>query len=214
VLGLGGLLGSGRTELAQMLFGLRSADAGELRVNGEPQKVGCPSDAVRLGMGLCPEDRKTDGIVAELSVRDNIILALQARRGVWRFMPEAEQRKLADRFIAALGIKTASAETPIGQLSGGNQQKALLARWLATHPQLLILDEPTRGIDVAAKQEIMDEILRLAGEGMAVLFISSEIDEVVRVSHRIAVLRDRRKVGELPGGSPEHDVYQMIGAQA
>ena len=214
VLGLGGLLGSGRTELAQLLFGLSTADAGELRVNGQAHKVGCPSDAVKLGMGLCPEDRKTDGIVAELSVRDNIVLALQARRGVWRFMPEAEQRQLADRFIAALGIKTASAETPIGQLSGGNQQKALLARWLATHPQLLILDEPTRGIDVAATQEIMDEILRLAGEGMAVLFISSEIDEVVRVSHRIAVLRDRRKVGELPGGSPEHDVVQMIGAQA
>jgi monosaccharide-transporting ATPase len=214
VLGLGGLLGSGRTELAQMLFGLAPTDRGELRVKGEAQRVTSPSSAVRLGMGLCPEDRKTDGIVAELSVRENIVLALQARRGLWRFIPVQEQAALAERFVKALGIKTAHIDTPIGQLSGGNQQKALLARWLAIHPELLILDEPTRGIDVAAKQEIMDEILRLAGEGMAVLFISSEIDEVVRVSNRIAVLRDRRKVGELPGGSDEQDVYHLIAAQA
>ena len=214
VLGLGGLLGSGRTELAQMLFGLAGADQGELRVNGEAHHVGCPSTAVRLGMGLCPEDRKTDGIVAELSVRENIMLALQARRGLWRFIPVEEQSRVAERFVKALGIKTTDIDMPIGQLSGGNQQKALLARWLATQPELLILDEPTRGIDVAAKQEIMDEILRLAGEGMAVLFISSEIDEVVRVSNRIAVLRDRRKVGELPGGSDEQDVYHLIAAQA
>ena len=214
VLGLGGLLGSGRTELAHMLFGLTCADRGELRVKGEAQRVGCPSDAVRLGMGLCPEDRKTDGIVAELSVRENIMLALQARRGLWRFIPVEEQSRVAERFVKALGIKTTDIDMPIGQLSGGNQQKALLARWLATQPELLILDEPTRGIDVAAKQEIMDEILRLAGEGMAVLFISSEIDEVVRVSNRIAVLRDRRKVGELPGGSDEQDVYHLIAAQA
>jgi len=214
VLGLGGLLGSGRTELAQMVFGLAGTDQGELRVKGEVQRVSCPSDAVRLGMALCPEDRKSDGIVAELSVRENIVLALQSRRGLWRFIPVAEQAAMAERFVKALGIKTADIDTPIGQLSGGNQQKALLARWLATRPELLILDEPTRGIDVAAKQEIMDEILRLAGEGMAVLFISSEIDEVVRVSHRIAVLRDRRKVGELPGGCDEQDVYQLIAAQA
>jgi len=214
VLGLGGLLGSGRTELAQMLFGLAAADEGELRVKGEPRRVSCPSAAVRLGMGLCPEDRKTDGIVAGLSVRENIMLALQARRGLWCFLPVQAQAALAERFVQALGIKTADIDTPIGQLSGGNQQKALLARWLATNPELLILDEPTRGIDVAAKQEIMDEILRLAGEGMAVLFISSEIDEVVRVSNRIAVLRDRRKVGELPGGSDEHDVYHLIAAQS
>jgi monosaccharide-transporting ATPase len=119
---------------------------------------------------------------------------------------------LAEKFVALLGIKTASVETPIGLLSGGNQQKAVIARWLATDPRLLILDEPTRGIDVAAKQEIMDEILRLASDGMAVLFISSEMGEVVRVSDRIAVLRDRSKVGELPGGSSEDDVYQLIAA--
>jgi simple sugar transport system ATP-binding protein len=164
-------------------------------------------------MGLCPEDRKTDGIIAELSVRENIMLALQARRGLWRFIPMEAQAEMAERFVRSLGIKTADIDTPIGQLSGGNQQKALLARWLATDPELLILDEPTRGIDVAAKQEIMDEILRLAGEGMAVLFISSEIDEVVRVSNRIAVLRDRRKIGELPRCTDEQDVYHLIAAE-
>jgi len=214
VVGLGGLLGSGRTELAQLIFGLSTADQGELKVAGAAHRIDCPSTAVRLGMGLCPEDRKTDGIVSELSVRENIMLALQARRGLWNLLPMDEQVRMAERFVKALGIKTNDIETPIGLLSGGNQQKALLARWLATQPRLLILDEPTRGIDVAAKQEIMDEILRLAGEGMAVLFISSEIDEVVRVSNRIAVLRDRRKVGELPGGSAERDVYQLIAADA
>lgn len=213
VLGLAGLLGSGRTELAQLVFGLKQADSGELRLQGRAEPVTCPSDAVRLGMGLLPEDRKSDGIVPELSVRENIVLALQARRGVWQRLGGDEQVRLATQFVKTLGIKTADIDTPIGLLSGGNQQKALLARWLATQPRLLILDEPTRGIDVAAKQEIMDEILRLAQEGMAVLFISSEIDEVVRVSHRIAVLRDRRKVGELPAGSEEHDVYHLIAEQ-
>jgi galactofuranose transport system ATP-binding protein len=214
VLGLAGLLGSGRTELAQLVFGLQQADAGELRVGDKPVRVTCPSDAVRLGIGLLPEDRKTDGIVPELSVRENIILALQAKRGMWNCLSGEEQSQLAERFIKALGIKAANAEMPIGLLSGGNQQKALLARWLATQPKLLLLDEPTRGVDVAAKLEIMDEILRMAAEGMAVLFISSEIDEVVRVSHRIAVLRDRRKVGELAAGAQEHDVYHLIAEQA
>jgi simple sugar transport system ATP-binding protein len=214
IVGLAGLLGSGRTELAQLVFGLRRADRGELRVNGAACRVERPAQAVALGMALLPEDRKTDGIVSELSVRENIILALQGRRGMLRNLPFHEQVRMAEGFVRALGIKTADLDTPIGQLSGGNQQKVLLARWLATQPSLLILDEPTRGIDVAAKQEVMDEILRLAGEGMAVLFISSEIDEVVRVSHRVAVLRDRRKVGELPAGSQEHDVYHLIAEQS
>jgi len=214
VVGLAGLLGSGRTELARLLFGLERADQGELHVRGAPERVDKPARAVALGMALMPEDRKTDGIVGELSLRENIVLALQARRGVLRNLTAQEQSQLAEGFVRALGIKTASLDTPIAQLSGGNQQKALLARWLATKPSLLILDEPTRGIDVAAKQEVMDEILRLAGEGMAVLFISSEIDEVVRVAQRIAVLRDRRKVGELPAGSQEHDVYRMIAEES
>ncbi len=212
VVGLGGLLGSGRTELARLLFGLAAADQGELRIGGTAARITSPVDAVRHGIGLCPEDRKTDGIIGELSVRENIALALQARMGLRRFLSHEQQCELATRYVKALGIKTASIETPIALLSGGNQQKAMLARWLATDPQLLILDEPTRGIDVAAKQEIMDEILRQAEQGMSVLFISSEMSEVVRVSHRIAVLRDRNKVGELPAGSSEQAVYHLIAA--
>lgn len=212
VVGLAGLLGAGRTELARLLFGLELPDRGVLRVDGQVMAFSNPMDAIRQGLALCPEERKTDGIVADLSVRENIALALQARQGMGRFLSRAEQSALAHRYVELLGIKTASVETPIGLLSGGNQQKAILARWLATEPRLLILDEPTRGIDVAAKQEIMDQILRLAQAGMAVLFISSEMSEVVRVAHRIVVLRDRHKVGELPAGSSEDAVYEMIAA--
>ena len=210
VVGLAGLLGAGRTELARLLFGLEQPDRGLLRVDGQTVTVSNPMDAIRQGLALCPEERKTDGIVADLSVRENIVLALQARMGLTRFLSRAEQTALAERYVQLLGIKTASVETPIGLLSGGNQQKAILARWLATEPRLLILDEPTRGIDVAAKQEIMDQILRLAQVGMAVIFISSEMSEVVRVAHRIVVLRDRRKVGELPSGCSEDDIYDLI----
>ena len=210
VVGLAGLLGSGRTELARLLFGLASPDRGVLRVNGETVAFSSPMDAIRCGLALCPEERKTDGIVAELSVRENIALALQARMGMGRFLSKSEQTTLAERYVQMLGIKTESVDKPIGLLSGGNQQKAILARWLAIEPRLLILDEPTRGIDVAAKQEIMAQILHLAQAGMAVLFISSEMSEVVRVAHRIVVMRDRHKVGELPAGSSEDAVYELI----
>jgi len=213
VLGVAGLLGSGRTELARLLFGLETPDRGVLKIDGQIVTLATPADAIRHGLALCPEERKTDGIVAELSVRENIALALQARMGVRRFLSHAEQTALAERFVQELGIKTASVETPIGLLSGGNQQKALIARWLATQPRLLILDEPTRGIDVAAKQEIMEQILLLARAGMAVIFISSEMSEVVRVAHRIVVLRERRKVGELSAGSSEDAVCEMIAAE-
>ena len=213
VVGLAGLLGSGRTELARLLFGLAEPDRGVLRIDGQTVTFSNPMDAIRQGLALCPEERKTDGIVAELSVRENIALALQARMGVGKFLSRAEQTAIAERYVKLLGIKTESVDKPIGLLSGGNQQKAILARWLAVEPRLLILDEPTRGIDVAAKQEIMEQIMRLAQAGMAVLFISSEMSEVVRVAHRIVVLRDRRKVGELPAGSSEDAVYEMIAAE-
>jgi monosaccharide-transporting ATPase len=213
VLGIAGLLGAGRTELARLLFGLETPDRGVLRIDGQAVTFSSPADAIRHGLALCPEERKTDGIVAELSLRENIALALQARMGVRRFLSRAEQTALAERFVQAMGIKTASVDTPIGLLSGGNQQKAMIARWLATEPRLLILDEPTRGIDVAAKQEIMEQILQLAQAGMAVVFISSEMSEVVRVAHRIVVLRDRRKVGELPADSSEDTVYELIAAE-
>ncbi len=214
VVGLGGLLGSGRTELARLLFGLDRSDAGEITLDGKTVRMDSPVTAIHLGLGLCPEDRKAEGIIAELSVRENIVLALQARQGLWPAIGRVQQTTLAEGYVKALGIKTADVDTPIGQLSGGNQQKAVLARWLATQPSLLILDEPTRGIDIAAKQEIMNEILALAKQGMAVLFISSEMEEVVRVSDRIVVLRDRAKVGELPAGTNDQAVYAMIAGQA
>jgi galactofuranose transport system ATP-binding protein len=213
VLGLAGLLGSGRTELARLLFALDPRDSGEIAVDGAAVKLDRPSDALALGLGFCPEDRKHSGIVADLSVRENIALALQARMGLRKFLKISEQCALAEKLVAALGVKTASIETPIGQLSGGNQQKAIIARWLATQPRVLILDEPTRGIDVAAKQELMREVLELAQGGTAVLFISAEIEEVVRVCDRIVVMRDRSKAGELPRGCDEDAVYAMI-AQA
>ncbi|WP_322044612.1 sugar ABC transporter ATP-binding protein [Paraburkholderia sp. J67] len=211
ILGLAGLLGSGRTETARLLFGADKADAGAVRIDGKTVKLSSPRDAVRHGMAYCPEDRKKEGIVADLSIRENIVLALQAQRGWWRMIGRARQRELANQYIAQLGIKARDAEQPIGLLSGGNQQKVLLARWLATEPRLLILDEPTRGIDVAAKFEIMDRVRALCAKGLGILFISSEISEVVRVSDRIAVLRDRRKVAELAGASrSEHEVYDLI----
>lgn len=210
VLGLAGLLGSGRTELARLLFGMDRADSGVLTLRGAPVQLASPTEAVRQGLAMCPEDRKAEGIVADLSVRENIALALQARRGIWRHLGVKQQQALAERFIAQLGIRTRDADMPIGQLSGGNQQKALLARWLATEPALLILDEPTRGIDVAAKQDIMDQVQALASQGMAVLFISAELDEVARLSDRIVVMRERRKAGELPGGSDEQAIASLI----
>ncbi|WP_321843445.1 sugar ABC transporter ATP-binding protein [Paraburkholderia bannensis] len=211
ILGLAGLLGSGRTETARLLFGADKADAGAVRIDGKTVKLSSPRDAVKHGMAYCPEDRKKEGIVADLSIRENIVLALQAQLGWWRMISRARQRELANQYIAQLGIKARDAEQPIGLLSGGNQQKVLLARWLATEPRLLILDEPTRGIDVAAKFEIMDRVRALCAKGLGILFISSEISEVVRVSDRIAVLRDRRKVAELAGAQrSEHEVYNLI----
>ena len=214
ILALGGLLGSGRTELARLLFGLDRADAGELRFEGRKANLRHPADAVAHGLALCPEERKTEGIVAELTVRENIVLALQARRGWRRSLPRARQEQLARHYVDLLGVKTAGIESPVGALSGGNQQKVVLARWLATQPALLILDEPTRGIDIAAKQEIMAEVVRLAREGMAVLFISAEIEELTRLGDRIAVLRERHLAGELPGGSDGQQVLDLIAGHA
>jgi len=210
VVGLAGLLGSGRTELARLLFGLDGAGSGELRLAGLPVRLTHPAQAVRHGLAFCPEERKADGIVAELSVRANIVLALQARQGLWPHIGRARQLALAERYIRLLDIKTPDADTPIGQLSGGNQQKVLLARWLAIGPTLLILDEPTRGVDVAAKQDILAEVTRLARDGIAVLFISSELDEVLRIADRVAVMRNRRKVAELPGDCGEAAVMALI----
>ncbi|MGN6652607.1 sugar ABC transporter ATP-binding protein [Trinickia sp.] len=214
--GHAGRLGSGRTETARLLFGADRADTGTITAGGQPIKLGSPRHAVRHGIAYCPEDRKKEGIVGALSVRENIVLALQARRGWWRPLGRAKERRIAEHYVKALGIRARDIEQPIELLSGGNQQKALLARWLAIDPKMLILDEPTRGIDVAAKFEIMDYVSKLCAKGLGILLISSEIPEVLRISDRIAVLRDRRKVAELSGDElDEQAVYRLIaGGQA
>ncbi|NIZ01961.1 sugar ABC transporter ATP-binding protein [Thalassospira lucentensis] len=199
IVGLAGLLGSGRTELSELIFGTQKADSGLVFMDGEPVMLRSPRHAIRAGFGLCPEDRKQDGIVAELSVRENIMLALQGRRGWLRPIPRNEQQKLADDMIKALGIATPDSEKPVGQLSGGNQQKVILARWLVSKPLLLILDEPTRGIDVGAHADIIKLIKELCDEGLALLVASSELDEIVAFADRVAVMRDREKVSELTG---------------
>jgi len=199
VVALAGLLGSGRTETARMVFGVERADTGTVQVAGEKVRIGSPRDAVGLGFGYCPEERKTEGIIAELSVRENIVLALQARRGWMKPLSRREQDEIARHFITLLDIRPADPERPIGLLSGGNQQKALLARWLATKPRLLILDEPTRGIDVGAHAEIIRLIRQLCADGLALLVISSEIEEVVTYADEVIVLRDRAHVMTLRG---------------
>jgi monosaccharide-transporting ATPase len=199
VVALAGLLGSGRTETARMVFGVERADTGTVQVAGQKVRVGSPRDAVGLGFGYCPEERKTEGIIAELSVRENIVLALQARRGWTKPLSRREQDEIARHFITLLDIRPADPERPIGLLSGGNQQKALLARWLATKPRLLILDEPTRGIDVGAHAEIIRLIRRLCADGLALLVISSEIEEIVTYADEVVVLRDRAHVFTLTG---------------
>ncbi|QGU87422.1 galactofuranose ABC transporter, ATP-binding protein YtfR [Erwinia sorbitola] len=196
--GLAGLLGSGRTETAELLFGIKRADSGSAFIKGKPQTIRSPAQASRLGMGFCPEDRKTDGIIGAASVRENIILALQAQRGWLRPIPKREQQQVADRFIKSLGIRTPNAEQPVELLSGGNQQKVLLSRWLVTKPQFLILDEPTRGIDVGAHAEIIRLIETLCADGLALLVISSELEELVGYADRVVILRDRQQVAEIP----------------
>ncbi|WP_265515458.1 galactofuranose ABC transporter, ATP-binding protein YtfR [Nitratireductor luteus] len=215
VVGMAGLLGSGRTETAEVIFGIRPHDSGSAEMDGAPLALTSPRKAIAAGIGFCPEDRKTDGIVGDLSVRENIILALQARRGWARPLSAREQNTLADRFIKALDIRTSDREKPIKLLSGGNQQKAILARWLATEPQLLILDEPTRGIDVGAHAEIIRLIEDLCAEGMSLLVISSELEELVAYARRIVVLRDRAHVTELGGAEIDTDsIVRAIAADA
>lgn len=199
VVGLSGLLGSGRSELVRTIYGADKADSGTLKVKGKEVKIKAPIDAMKLGMAYLPEDRKKDGIIADLSVRENIIIALQAKRGMFRPMSRKEMEEAADKYIDMLQIKTASRETPIKSLSGGNQQKVIIGRWLLTDPDYLILDEPTRGIDIGTKTEIQKLVLDLADQGMAVTFISSEVEEMLRTCSRMAILRDGKKVGELSG---------------
>nr|WP_300151586.1 sugar ABC transporter ATP-binding protein [Propionicimonas sp.] len=211
VVGFAGLLGSGRTEVARLVGGVDRADGGQLTVNGEPLKLRTPRQAIKHRIAYSSENRRAEGIVDELSVRDNIVLALQADRGWFRPIPRKRQDELAASYIEALNIKTPDADALVRNLSGGNQQKVLLARWLAIAPRLLILDEPTRGIDVGAKAEIQKLVYSLSENGMSVLFISAELEEVLRLSHRIVVLRDRQKVADLPNeGLDVDDLLALI----
>ncbi len=209
--GIAGLLGSGRTETARLLFGIDRADQGSMEIDGKPVRLGAPLDAIKHGLGFCPEDRKAEGIISELSLRENIIIALQCKRGIFPSLSRARQDEIAQSYIQLLGIKTADADVPISKLSGGNQQKALLARWLATQPRMLILDEPTRGIDVGGKVEIMGQVMALCDKGMAVVFSSSEMAEVLHYADRVVVMRDRTKVGEMSAAdADERSVFQII----
>ena len=210
VVGVAGLLGSGRSELARVIYGADRASTGNLKVKDADVNIRQPIDAMNLGMGLLPDDRKAEGIIGELSVRENIILALQAKKGAFKLLSPKEQIEIADRYIDLLQIKTASRDTLVKQLSGGNQQKVILARWLATDPDFLILDEPTRGIDVGTKSEIQKLIVKLAKEGKSVLFISSEIMEMLRTSNRMVIMRDGQKVNELTGELTQEDVMGAI----
>ncbi len=203
VLGLVGLLGSGRTEVARTIFGIDKADSGEIAIEGQTVTIQSPADAIQYGLAYCSENRKTEGIIENLSVRENIVLALQAKVGWMKYIPKRRQEEISKKYIELLNIKTSGSEQLIKNLSGGNQQKVILARWLLTEPKLLILDEPTRGIDVGAKVEIQKLILSLAETGMSVVFISSELDESVRCSSRMAVLRDRVKIAEISGEEME-----------
>ncbi len=199
VVGVAGLLGSGRTEMARLMFGVDQPDTGAITVAGRPTTIRNPAQAVAAGFGFCPEDRKLDGIFGELSVRENIIIALQAKLGWFSALNRDEQSEVAGRYAEALDIRAASHDMPVKLLSGGNQQKVILARWLAIDPSFLILDEPTRGIDVGAHAEIVRTINRLREDGLALLVISSELDEVVAYSNRVVVMRDREMVAELTG---------------
>jgi monosaccharide-transporting ATPase len=212
IVGLAGLLGSGRTEVARVLFGADSADSGELRVGGQEVRFRQPADAIRQGIGFCSEDRKTEGIIPYLSVRDNLTLALLpalTRRGI---IARERQQAIVEQFIARLGIKTSGPDQPIRELSGGNQQKVLLARWLCLNPRLLILDEPTRGIDIGAKGEIQRLIRELADAGLGVILIASELEELTADSDRVVVLRDGRSVETLEGA--QISAERIMGAMA
>jgi len=197
VVGFGGLLGSGRSELVRAIYGADKAVQGQLFIKGKSTRIKNPLEAMKQGMAYLPEDRKGDGIFADLSVRENIIIALQAKHGMFKRLTRKEMGKFADEYIQLLKIKTAGSETPVKSLSGGNQQKVILARWLLTNPEFIILDEPTRGIDIGTKTEIQKLILKLSDEGKCVAFISSEMDEMLRTCSRMVVMRDRQKVGEL-----------------
>jgi rhamnose transport system ATP-binding protein len=209
IFGLAGLVGAGRTELARMLFGLTPADAGTFRLRGETVSLRSPSDAVAHGIAYVPEDRRRHGVVLEMPIAENITMAAHRRIFPRAWLRFAAERTLALEFIRTLAVKCAGPAALAGSLSGGNQQKIALARWLATQPKVLILDEPTQGVDVGAKAEIHRIIRQLARDGLAVILISSDLPEVLALSDRIGVMRGGTLTGVLPGRSSAHDVMAL-----
>ena len=205
VVGIAGLLGSGRTELVRLLYGADRPDAGHVEVGGKPVKITAPRQAIDHRIAFSSEDRRAEGIIGDLTVAQNIMLGVQARRGWLHKIPAAEQAAMVSESIAALDVRPANPNALARNLSGGNQQKLLLARWLATAPQLLILDEPTRGIDVGAKADIQRKVTELSQQGLSVIFISSELEEVLRIAQRVVVLRDRKRIGELESSATDLD---------
>ena len=197
VVGLTGLLGSGRSELVRAIYGADKPDSGKIKVNGKEVKINSPLDAMKLGMAYLPEDRKKDGIIADLSVRENIIIALQAKRGMFHPLSKKEMEEAADKYIEMLQIKTASRETPIKSLSGGNQQKVIIGRWLLTNPDYLILDEPTRGIDIKVKQDIYQLMNQMRKNGKSIIMISEELMELIGMCDRIVIMKDGKISGQL-----------------
>ena len=216
ILGLAGLVGAGRTELARVLFGLTPADAGEIRLGGKSVAIDTPARAVALGIAYVPEDRRRHGVILEMSVAANATLATLGSIAPTGLIDFGRERALAADFVARLGVKTGSIDTPVGNLSGGNQQKVALARWLATGPKVLILDEPTQGVDVGAKAEIHRLMGELAGRGLAILMISSELPEVLGMSDRVAVMHGGTVVGTLdrPEATPEAIMELALGHRA
>jgi simple sugar transport system ATP-binding protein len=215
VIGIAGLLGSGRTELARLLFAADSADTGELHIRSSRRRLRSPRQAIEHKLAFSSEDRKAEGVVGDLTVADNMLLALQAARGWLRPIPQATRTRLVREYIEALDIRPANPHALMRTLSGGNQQKVLLARWLITQPELLILDEPTRGIDIGAKAQIQQLVADLARDGMTVVFISAELEEVLRLSDRLVVMRDRRKIDERPNHDVSvSDVLEIIAGEA
>ncbi|MET1061037.1 MAG: sugar ABC transporter ATP-binding protein [Nocardioides sp.] len=215
VVGIAGLLGSGRTELARLLFGADTADTGEVHIRSERRRLRSPRHAIDRNIAFSSENRRAEGVIGDLTVADNMLLALQASRGWLRPIPQATRTRLVADYIEKLDIRPADPNALMRNLSGGNQQKVLLARWLITEPEVLILDEPTRGIDIGAKAQIQQLVAELARKGMSVVFISAELEEVLRLSDRVVVMRDRRKIDERPNDELSvSDILEIIAGEA
>jgi galactofuranose transport system ATP-binding protein len=215
VVGIAGLLGSGRTELARLLFGADTADTGEVHIRSERRKLRSPRHAIDRNIAFASENRRAEGVIGDLTVADNMLLALQASRGWLRPIPQSTRNRLVADYIEKLDIRPADPNALMRNLSGGNQQKVLLARWLITEPEVLILDEPTRGIDIGAKAQIQQLVAELARKGMSVVFISAELEEVLRLSDRVVVMRDRRKIDERPNDDlTVSDILEIIAGEA